>query len=118
MALLRSLNTIELYGRVPGQEGRGLELICKYHMPNARCIDMKKLTIDARKSIFEPCSQIIEQNQAAQASKSQGFAPVEQEEEDYYDVRTKDILVVQLPELKVSSDFCITILFLVPIARI
>lgn len=110
LALLRSLNTIELYGRVPGQEGRGLELICKYHMPNARCLDMKKLTIDARKSIFEPCSQIVEKTMREETSAGEGSATIggfggpvgEQDEEDYFDVRTKDILVVQMPELKVS----------------
>ena len=100
------MNTIELYQRVAGQDGAGLELICKYLMPNARCLDLKKVTIDARKSVFEPCSQLFEKARRAEnggndANRAMGGIQ-DEEDEDYCDVRMKDILVVHLPELKVS----------------
>lgn len=51
------MNTVELYQRTKG-ENASLELVCKYHMPNVRCLAMQKVTIDVRQSIFEPTSQV------------------------------------------------------------
>ena len=68
VALLRSMNTIELYRRTRISAGSGppggpaktsLELVCKYFVPNTRILDMAKVTIDVRQSIFEPASQIV-----------------------------------------------------------
>ena len=102
------MNTIELYQRGPGPDGSGLELLCKYHMPNARCLDMKKVTIDARKSIFEPCSQVVDksrrgENGGNEAAGAWGGMQDDEDEDDYVEPRPKDILVLQLPELKVSD---------------
>ena len=64
---------------------------------------MKKLTIDARKSIFETCSQVVEKSMRDETTLGEGSAAWtgdfgtargEHEDEDYFDMRTKDILVI------------------------
>ena len=48
VAFLRSMNTIEVYRRQGIDDKPTLELVCTYHLPNARCLAMQKVTIDVR----------------------------------------------------------------------
>lgn len=76
---------------------------------------MEKVTIDVRQSIYESASQVT----AARKTQREGLdggadglysgaalgEDDEEDEDDYMEVRTKDLLVLHMPELKVRVPF-------------
>ena len=99
------MKTVELYRRVvseaaPAKEVAGkddakstadaqinqtLELVTKYEMCNTKCLDMTKIGIKSQQSVFQP----------------------KDDYKDFEDIdeKKKDILVLHLPRLKVSSNY-------------